>query len=181
MTWGAVAAVPAYGWQARWKGQTWSPGLALDDPARLGEVLRHAGAVPQASTDDGTTAFAPARARVRRRWLDAPWCKFVVFALIPALPAFRLHQIIAYGGPFGEYQMFGLQAYLTALLLWWGQWVAYLGIFAAWLRLAVEAATWAGTHWRPGLAVPLRRWCEAVGRLAYFVGLPLWFAWRLLG
>ena len=172
---------PYSGVQLRLKGQTWSPGLALDDSAGLAEVLRHAGAVPQVSTGEATAAFAHARARVRRPWLDVPWCKFVVFALIPALPAFRLHQIIAYGGPFGEYQMFGLQAYLTALLLWWGQWVAYLAIFAAWLRLVVEAATWAGTHWRSGLAVPLRRWCEAAGRLAYFVGLPLWFAWRLLG
>ena len=172
---------PRSGLRLQLKGQSWSPDIALDEPARLAEVLQRAGASLSTSTEGAATAFARARARVRRPWLDAPWCKYALFALIPALPAFRLHQIIAYGGPFGEYQTFGLQAYLTALLIWWGQWVAYLAIFAAWLRLAVEAATWAGTHWRPGMAVPLRRWLELAGRLAYFIGLPLWLGWRMLG
>ena len=173
---------PHGGLRLQLKWQAWSPAIALEDPARLAEALRRAGAPLAAPPpDDGATAFARARARVRRPWLDAPWCKFVLFALVPALPAFRLHQIIAYGGPFGEYQTFGLQAYLTALLLWWGQWVVHLAMLAAWLRLLLETAAWAGTHARPGLAMPLRRWLEFAGRLAYFAGVPLWLAWRLLG
>lgn len=171
---------PHSGLRLRLKGQTWSPGLALEDPARLAEALQRAGA-PLAVPPDAAAAFARARAGLRRPWPDAPWFKFALFALVPALPAFRLHQIIAYGGPFGEYHTFGLQAYLAALLLWWGQWVVHLAMFAAWLRLLVEAAAWAGAHWRPGLALPLRRRLEFACRLAYFAGVPLWLAWRLLG
>ena len=62
-----------------------------------------------------------------------------------ALPAFRLHQHIAYGSTFGEYfHTFGLKAYLTTLLLWWATWAIGVATSAALLRVG----------WRPSRSWP---------------------------
>ena len=46
--------------------------------------------------------------------------KYVVYSLVPALPLFRVHQWIAYGGSFGEYYAFGLKAYLLGFAVYLG-------------------------------------------------------------
>ena len=65
--------------------------------------------------------------------------KFGLFPLVLALPAFRLHQYIAYGGTFGEFYTFGLQAYLTTFLLWWAAWAIGVVLCAA-AQAALPAA-----------------------------------------
>ena len=74
--------------------------------------------------------------------------KFLVFPLLLAVPAFRLHQHIAYGATFGEYYTFGLGAYLTTFALWWATWAMGVVLCAAALRLAVEAGTIAAVLFR---------------------------------
>ncbi len=168
-------------------GRDWSHGLALADPkAFIGALLR-AGALPSMTEAERTasaTAFAArwahVRARVSRRWFDHPLLKFVVFPLVPTLPAFRLHQYIAYGGTFGEYHTFGLQAYLTAFGLWWASWAIGLALFAAGLRVLIELGSLLALWLRPAQAVDTRRWLEHAGRLLFFVGVPAWLAFRLL-
>ena len=73
--------------------------------------------------------------------LDRPLVKFGLFPLLLAIPAFRLHQHIAYGSTFGEYHTFGLQAYLTTFALWWAAWAIGVVLCAAALRAAIEAGT----------------------------------------
>ena len=106
--------------------------------------------------------------------------KFVLFPLIPALPAFRLHQYIAYGGTFGEYHTFGLQAYLTAFGIWWASWAIGLLLFAAALRVVIEAGTMLAVALRRGHEVEIRTWLEFLGRLLFYVGVPAAFLIRFV-
>ena len=110
--------------------------------------------------------------------IDHPLLKFVLFALVPALPAFRLHQLIAYGGLFGEYYTFGARAWLTALLIWWASWAVSLVLVAGALRAVVEAASLAMVILRPDSAPSVRRRLLGVARIAYFVGVPVWLVLR---
>ena len=57
--------------------------------------------------------LARTRAAVPHGRLDHPLVKFVLLPLLLAIPAFRLHQHIAFGSSFGEFYSFGLAAYLA--------------------------------------------------------------------
>lgn len=175
--------IPATGaWLTLDSGRRWSQGITLADPATLVDALVRAGGRP-ALTDTLTgraTAYARTRLAVPKRLLDHPVLKFVLFPLVPALPAFRLHQHIAFGGTFGEYHSYGLQAYLIALLIWWATWAINLMLFAAALRVVIEAGTWLSLVLHPGRAVDARKTLEFLGRLLYYVGVPAWLAIRFL-
>ena len=71
-----------------------------------------------------------------------PFLKFGVVALVPTLPLFRLHQWIAYGGTFGEYYTYGLQAYVLGFAVFWATFVVDLVLYAAILRAAAESQCW---------------------------------------
>lgn len=156
--------------------------IALPDPSALARVLAESGAALPAPR--GAAAFADRLARVRAaapRWrVDAPWFKFALFPLLPALVAFRLHQHIAFGGTFGEWLTFGPQAWITALLIWWASWSIGLVLLAALLRALVGAATLPALALREPGAAAARRWLESSARALYFLGVPAWLALRLL-
>jgi len=176
--------IPSTGaWLTLDSGRRWSQGIALADPATLVDALVRAGGRP-ALTDtltDRATAYARTRLTVPKCLLDQPAFKFVLFPLVPALPAFRLHQHIAFGGTFGEYHSFGLKAYLIALLIWWASWAINLTVFAAALRVVIEAGTWLSLALRPERAVDVRKILELLARLMFYVGVPSWLAIRFLG
>ena len=157
-------------------------GLAGADPLQLSAALAAAGAPLQA-------AAAPARAGAyahaclaagRPKGLAHPFAKFVLLPLLLAIPAFRLHQQIAYGGAFGEYLSYGLQAYLTSFALWWAGWVIAVAWFAALLRLLIDAATWAAVLRRPAQAPAARRRLERLGLALLYLGLPAWLLMRMV-
>ena len=162
-------------------GQRWSQGIALADPAALIRALVHAGAATKLA--DALTRRATFYARVRAaapRWrIDHPLFKFVLFPLVPALPAFRLHQHIAYGGTFGEYYTFGLKAYLIALAIWWASWAIGMVLFAVVLRVGIEAVTLMAIAMRQERAGDVRNTLEGLGRLLFYVGVPAWLLMRL--
>jgi apolipoprotein N-acyltransferase len=106
--------------------------------------------------------------------------KFALFPLLLALIAFRLHQVIAFGGTFGEYYSYGLAAYLTGLLIWWASWSIGLMLFAAVLRVAIETAVVFAMALRYAHTAALRDALEWLGRSAFYLGVPAWLAWRLL-
>ncbi|WP_051282715.1 apolipoprotein N-acyltransferase [Silanimonas lenta] len=124
--------------------------------------------------------LASARQRARRPGLDHGLLKFGLFPLLPALVAFRLHQVIAFGGPFGEWLTYGPGAWLSGLLLWWGAWSLGLMLLAAALRLLVEAFQLAAALLAPSAAQTLREGSEWLARLVFYAGVPLWLGWRLL-
>jgi apolipoprotein N-acyltransferase len=104
-----------------------------------------------------------------------------VFPLLLALPAFRLHQHIAYGSAFGEYYSYGLQAYVTTFALWWAAWAIGVVLCAAALRAAIEIGTQVIVFARPAQAVEARRWLERLGLAALYLGLPALLVLRLFG
>jgi len=105
----------------------------------------------------------------------------VLFPLLLAIPAFRLHQHIAYGSAFGEYYTFGLKAWATTFALWWAAWIIGVVLCAAALRAAIEAGTLAGVVLAPRRALQARRVLDRLGLLALYAGMPAWLAARLLG
>ncbi len=158
----------------------WPQGLALRDPLRFVDRLVRAGALHAAPVLSARAADLSRALALPRRRLDHPLVRFVLFPLVPALPAFRLHQHIAYGSSFGEYYTFGLGAYLGALALWWASWAIALVLLAGGLRVAVEAGTAAALALRPGRAAAVRRTLLTSARLVYYLGVPGWLLLRLL-
>jgi apolipoprotein N-acyltransferase len=166
----------------RVSGRRWRHGLALRRPDAFARTLAAAGVAPLRATPTSAAArYAQAVQAPRRTRLDHPGLKFGLFPLLLALPAFRLHQHIAYGGTFGEYLSFGPKAYLTTFGLWWAAWVIGVVLCAAALRVAIEAGTFAGAALAPARALDARRVLERASLAALYVGLPAWLLVRILG
>ncbi|WP_394002512.1 apolipoprotein N-acyltransferase [Luteimonas sp. WGS1318] len=163
-------------------GRPWHFALATPHPRAVRDALQ-AGSVPMREAAGRATAlglYADARGTARRPVLDHPLLKFGLFPLLPALVAFRLHQIIAFGGAFGEWQTFGAGAWFTALGIWWAAWSLGLMLFAAALRVAIEPVCLLGAWRWSSRATGLRERLEQGARWLYYAGVPLWLAWRLL-
>jgi apolipoprotein N-acyltransferase len=161
-------------------GARWPQGLALRDPDAFAAWLARAGARIDPSPQATRRAWRDRALAIRPHRFDHPLAKFVLFPLVPALPAFRLHQHIAYGGTFGEWQTFGAGAWFGALGLWWASWAVALVLLAGGLRAVVETASAAVLAWRPERAVRTRATLLATARLLYYLGVPLWLGLRLL-
>ncbi|WP_280155530.1 apolipoprotein N-acyltransferase [Piscinibacter sp. XHJ-5] len=173
--------IPSPGaWLRLASGERWRYGLAHPDPAGLARVLGASGGQPaQQPAPSRAAAYAHARLAIRRGPLDQPLAKFVLFPLVLAIPAFRLHQHIAHGSSFGEYYTFGLTAYLTTFVVWWAAWAIGVTLCAAALRAVIEACTLAVIWLRPGQVVGTRRWLERLGLTAFYLGLPAWLLLRV--
>jgi apolipoprotein N-acyltransferase len=166
-------------------GARWRYGVAHRDPGALAQALADAGARVAAAPDmpahSRAAAYAHARAAIPRGSLDQPWAKFAVLPLLLAIPAFRLHEHIAYGSAFGEYYTFGLKAYLTTFALWWAAWAIGVVLCAAALRALIEAATLVVVALRPSRALAVRRWLEPLALAALYLGLPALLLLRVVG
>ena len=152
-------------------------GIVHGDPAALARAIAEAGGA--AATP--VSAYAQARAAVRHGWLQRPWAKFALLPLLLAIPAFRLHQHIAYGSSFGEALAFGVTAYLKSFALWWAAWGIGVVLCAAVLRTAIEAGTLLAVAMQPSAAPGVRQGLERAGLALLYLGLPAWLAWRALG
>lgn len=161
-------------------GRRWPQGFALPDPRALLRALEAEGSPVQLTGAARMADLAAARAVEPRRWLDRALVKFVLFPLLPALAAFRLHQHIAYGGTFGEYYTYGLGAYVSGLLIWWVSWAIGMMLVAAALRIVIETGTMLALALRPTHAPQARRSLEWLGRLTYYLGIPAWLLLRIL-
>lgn len=164
-------------------GKRWQHGIAMADPVALQRALAAAGSTVQIEGAAGKrlAGFAHIRAAGGGHWSDHVVLKFVLFPLLPALVAFRLHQMIAFGGAFGEWHTYGFTAWLTGLLIWWASWSLGLMLFAAVLRIVIEATTVFLMPLGASRAAVGRDAMVWLGRLAYYVGVPAWLALKLLG
>ncbi len=165
------------------------PGLAGIEPALLAGLLAEAG-IAAAPATPSASAFAQARAamqawRLRRGgWLGrlySPWARFVLLPLLLALPAFYLHQQIAYGSPLGEYLSYGLRAYLSAFALWWAAWAIGVSLWAGLLRGLIELGSGLSARLHPARATALRLALELAGLGLLYLGLPAWLLLRIAG
>ena len=163
-------------------GQRWDYGLAVANPAAFAAALTKAG-VPAAPAHRRSPidVYAQAHAALRRWRIDHPAIKFLLLPLVLAIPAFHLHQHIAYGSAFGEYYTFGLKAYLSAFALWWSAWAIGVVLCAALLRTVIEAGTLMVVLLQPRQAVAFRLGLERAGHAALYLGLPAWLLFNLSG
>lgn len=155
-------------------GTRWPLGLVLRDPWALAAALD----VPVRRLPGPLHAWAAARARQRPAVLAHPACRGLLLPLLLALPAFQLHQNIAYGSPLGEFYSHGLAAYLGAFGLWWAAWMAGVAACAAVLRLGMEAGALLVAGVAPDQALAARRMLERAGLLGLYLGLPAWLLLR---
>ena len=128
------------------------------------------------ATAQGTLHLLPLRPR---RGLQRAELKFLLLPLLLALPAFLLHQHIAYGSWVGEWHSFGPLAYARALGLWWAAWAVGVLVCAALLRVAIEVAMALVTRLRPAWQARVRRQLERAGLALIYLGLPAWLALRM--
>lgn len=156
--------------------------IAVENPAAFASALTFAsGTRRQVNTPSRATMYTKARSVVRLGRLGHPVVKFVIFPIALAIPAFRLHQHIAFGSSFGEYDMFGMKAYLIAFSLWWAAWTIGVALSAAALRAVIEAGTLLAILLRPERAIAVRRWQEYLALAALYLGLPSWLILRVYG
>jgi apolipoprotein N-acyltransferase len=164
--------IPGSGlWLRLSSGRRFDYGLELERPSLLFDAL------PQtAQVDVGRRhpllLFAEARHRASRWWTH-PAFKFVVVGLVPAVPLFRLHQWITYGGTFGEYYQYGLRAYVLAFAVYWANAIIWLVLYAAALRGVAEGLAILGTFRAPSYAPRARRMAEVALSLFYYGGIVL--------
>jgi apolipoprotein N-acyltransferase len=156
-------------------------GLVHPSPLALARVLAAAGAVAPPPAPTRASRYAQARGALRRGRLDHPLVKFVLLPLLLAIPAFRLHQHITFGSSFGEYEAFGLAAYLAAFVLWWAAWTIGVVLTAAAVRAVIEAGTLVTLIARPAEAIDARRWFERLGLATLYLGMPAWLLLRIYG
>jgi len=158
-------------------GHAWRYGLALANPRGFAQGLLAAGAPPLKERD----VYTQARLALGRLRIDHPAVKFLLLPLLLAIPAFHLHQHIAYGSALGEYYSFGLRAYLDAFALWWAAWTIGVVLGAALLRTIIEGATMLAAALRPRAALRIRGGLENVAHIALYLGLPAWLLLRIFG
>lgn len=152
-------------------GRRFELGLMVERPSALVELLERSSA-NVASAPYWTVVHGDATAAVRqRRWFD-PLLRYPVFALVPTLPLFRVHQLIAYGGVFGEYQQYGARAYLLGFFVYWATLTVYLMAYRTALRIPAEAVALAAAALRPSAARSVRRNIERGVAVLYYGGVP---------
>jgi apolipoprotein N-acyltransferase len=172
--WGRVdvprAAVSAV---RRWSVPVPEPGFDLVIPSgSIGLGWRAAPAV-------GAGPFDDAAARRRMRPLHHP---AIELGLVPAAVAFvlfRLHQIIAFGGFFGEAQLYGWRRWtrtLTGVAL---STFCVLLIVSTALRVAIEAIALATSRLPPPWAARVRTLLEVIGAALYYGGIAAVLLLRL--
>jgi hypothetical protein len=160
--------------------------LGLADPAPLLEALAAAGSAPAAGARaDAAVAHARARARwraARRVRSDALRMGFrcVVWALIPTCAFVYTHQSIAFGGPWGEWRLYGAWPWLRTFLRFWLACVALAWIYSSLCLWLSSLACLAATHVAPAHAARARRVAEWGDALCYYAGVPALTALRYL-
>ena len=175
--------LPAPGlWLRLRSGARYSDGLHVEEPGAFLQALREAGArseLVDRVARHPTLLYGQSKHRSASRF-DHPFFKYVLFALVPTVPLFRLRQLLTYGGTFGEYYDFGLKAYLLGFGIHWVLYGVYLLLYAALLRTLAEALALAAAWVAPSYEARIRRACEIVQRVLYFGGVPLVLILRFL-
>lgn len=174
--------LPGSGLALRMKsGRRFDYQLEVADPSALLAALSPAVASASKAAEHPGSRFGQARHAWRRRFFDKPAFKLGLFPLLPTGVMFRAHQYITFGGPFGEYDLVGLAAYLKTFALFWHTFFIGLLLFAGVWRIAAELLAFALTCLLPSRAHGIRRAAEWLCRLVYYVGAPAIMAQPFLG
>jgi hypothetical protein len=174
--------LPGSGLALRMKsGRRFQYSLQVAAPAPLLHTLSAALPSGASAAEHPGSRLGQARHDWRPRFWDKPAFKFGLFPLIPTGIMFRAHQIITYGGAFGEYDVLGLSAYLQTFALYWVSFTTGLLLYASFWRTLAEILAFAFTWLLPSRALGVRLTAEWLCRLAYYVAFPALMAHRFLG
>ncbi|HET8871308.1 MAG TPA: apolipoprotein N-acyltransferase [Aquabacterium sp.] len=161
-------------------GARWPYELALSRPHALGKALLQATGKDVPKPVSRVSTYTQAQSTTPHRRLSHPMAKFVLLPLLLAIPAFHLHEHIAYGSGLGEYYTFGLKAYATTFVLWWAAWIIGVVVSAALVRAVIEASTIVAVLIRPSTALDVRHLMERLGLAVLYLGIPAWLTLRML-
>jgi len=151
-------------------GRAFSHALEVEDAVPLLNALGRHGA-PDAAQAHTLVRYAQARhALWRRRWYHL-LVKFVLFPLVPTGILFYSYQVISFGGALGEYQMYGLGAYLRSFGRYYAPISLLLLLFACFWRVIAEGVSLLAAWLLPAWARGVRRAAEWLCRLVYYVGI----------
>ncbi|UQA60176.1 hypothetical protein [Polyangium aurulentum] len=154
--------------------------LLREDPSVLLSTLGARLPVAADALRHPAVAYAQARYRTAlQRWLMG-LAKFFLLPLVVHLVLFRLHQMIVFGGPFGQYHLLGLAPYLKAFFLHWAGTAGGFVILAGVLRLLAEVPALILTWIVPTRARLVRRLIEGFFLIAYFGLVPAYLVFVLL-
>ena len=178
-----IVPLPGPGLSLRMRsGRRLRYGLQSADPTPLLLALADVGGVDAArsAAHHPSVVYAHVKqASAPRRWYHRVG-KFVVFALLPTVPLFRVHQLIAYGGSLGEYYLYGLGRYLQTFAVYWTTLSIYLVLYASVWRGLAEGAALLSAWVAPSRAARVRRVAEITCQVAYYGGVPLLLVLRFL-
>jgi apolipoprotein N-acyltransferase len=154
-------------------GRRFSHGLGVADVAAARNAIVEAADLPQVGmTPHGAAAQYARAAAAGVLHRTHPILRYVVFALVPALPLFRLHQWITYGGTFGEYYMYGLGPYMLALAVYWAHAAIWLMMIDAALAAIGLGATIATALAAPSRTAVVGKAARATGDILYYASVP---------
>lgn len=172
-------AIPGPGLSLRLRsGRPFESGLALADPLPFVEALTTAAGLPAALPNH--PALLDAAARKRLRLLSHP---ALILAAIPAIVTFilfRLHQLIMYGGLFGELYLHGPRRWLGTLAGVFLFAECHLLVLAAALRVLIESLALLSRALIPDRIGLVRSGLEIAAAIGYCGGVGLFLALRLL-
>ncbi len=173
----AWCLLQAFAQRAEWRGDRLHlAGLELSLAAAKPWRLPWPGVGLDLATSQGLLHLLPLPPR---RGLQQVGLKFLLLPLLLALPAFLLHQHIAYGSWLGEWHSFGPLAYARALGLWWAAWGVGVLVCAALLRVAIELGVALAARLRADWRLPVRQHLERAALALLYLGLPGWLALRM--
>ena len=160
--------------------------LGLEDPDPLLRALAAAG-VRSAEEVARDPAVAHARAlarwrrglRIRSAWLRAAF-RYLAWALIPTCAFVYTHQSIAFGGVWGEWQLYGARSWAITLVRFWLACVVLAAVYGGACRALASLACWLATRVAPSHAARARRVAERGDTLLYYAGVPALTALRYL-
>lgn len=156
-------------------GERFALGIGADDPGALIEQIVAGGA---AFASHPTLLYARVKHRAGRLGTRRLVAKFPLFAALVAGVLFSEHQRVAYGGPFGQYELDGALPYARAFAGYWLTVTALLVAYASAWRWLVEPVAWLGASGGETIATRTRQLVELACRIAYYAGVTLLLATR---
>ncbi|AKT43638.1 hypothetical protein [Chondromyces crocatus] len=161
-------------------GRTFRHHLEASKPSALLAALTSVLPVEAAPPRSGALAYVTARSQLGRRGWVFLGIKHGLAPLVLTVITFRLHQMIVFGSPFGQYRLFGLASYLKTFADFWMGTAGGLLVYASVWRVLTEALALPITVAVPRWASGIRRGVEGICFVAYFVLVPGFVLFRLL-
>ncbi len=163
-------------WLQLESGRRFPYDIGVDSPSELVEAIAQCAGPERAglriAPERAAAAYAAAAFRPALRWYH-PILRYVIFPLVPAIPLFRLHQWITYGGTFGEYYMYGLQAYLLAFAIYWAHAAIWLILLDTALATIGAAITLLASLVAPAAAAAVSRIALVARNILFYGSVPV--------